>query len=89
MCQNAHDFPILYNYLESYRTQFFSLEILLYLIANFILLWLFLLFLIVIKFIFTIKQKHYNKHFGGSYTSGTFEHYVQQNSTYLTKATTF
>ena len=72
--QNAHDRPIVYNLSEANRTQFASFGIFLLIIYNFILLWLFSLSSIVINFLLTLKQEHYNGHSGGSYTGGTLGH---------------
>ena len=61
---------IVYNLLESKRTEFASIGIFVLIIVNFILLWLFPLSTIVANFLIAIKQEINNGHPGGSYTGG-------------------
>ena len=66
----ATDRKIVYNLPESKRTEFASMGILLLIIVNFILLWLFPLSTIVANFLIALRQENNNGHPGGSYTGG-------------------
>ena len=61
---------IVYNLLESSRTEFASIGIFVLIIVNFILLWLFSLSTIVANFLIALRQENNNGHPGGSYTGG-------------------
>ena len=67
---NAQDRQIVYNLSESKRKEFASMEILVLIIVNFILLWLFPLSTIVANFIIALRQENNHGHPGGSYTGG-------------------
>ena len=70
----AQDRQIVYNLLESNRTEFASMGIFVLIIVNFILLWLFLLSTIVANFLITLRQENNNGLPGGSYTGGPPKH---------------
>ena len=61
---------IVYNLIESKRTEFASIAIFVLIIVNFILLWLLPLSTIVANFLIAIKQENNNGDPGGSYTGG-------------------
>ena len=66
----AQDRQIVYNLLESKRTEFASMGIVVLIIVNFILLWLFPLSTIIANFLIALRQNNNNGHPEGSYTSG-------------------
>ena len=59
-----------YNLSESKRTKFASIVIVVLIIVNFILLWLFPLSTIFDNFLIALRQENNNGHPGGSYTGG-------------------
>ena len=65
----AHDRKIVYNLSESKRTEFASMGILVLIIINFILFWVFPLSTIYANFLITLRQGNNNGHYGGSYTA--------------------
>ena len=67
---NATKRQIVYNLLESKRTEFASIGMFVLIIVNFILHWLFPLSTIVANFLIALKQENNNGHPGGSYTGG-------------------
>ena len=66
----AQDRQIVYNLSESKRTEFASMGIVLLIIVNFILLWLFALSTIIANFLIAQRQENNNGHLGGSFTGG-------------------
>ena len=66
----AQDRQIVYNLLESNRTEFASMGIVVLITVNFILLELFPLSTIVSNFLFALRHENNKKHPGGSYTGG-------------------
>ena len=66
----ATERQIVYNLSESKRTEFASIGIILLIIVNFILLWLFPLSTIVANLLIALRQENNNKHPGESYTGG-------------------
>ena len=66
----AHDRQIVYNLSESKRTEFALMGVIVLIIVNFILLWLFSLSTIIANFLIAQRQENINGHPGGSYTGG-------------------
>ena len=66
----AQDRQIVYNLSESKRTELASMLIFVLIIVNYILLWLFSLSTIIVKFLIALRKDHNNGHPGGSYTGG-------------------
>ena len=66
----THDRQIVYNLSESKKTEFALIKSFVFIIVNFILLWLFKLSTIVANFVIAIKQENYNGHPRWSYTGG-------------------
>ena len=66
----AQDRQIVYNLSESNWTEFASMGIIILIIVNFLLLWLFPLSTIVANFLITLRQENNTGHPGGSYTGG-------------------
>ena len=66
----AQDRKIVYNFSESKRTEISSMGIVVLIIVNFILLWLFPLSTLYPNVLITLRQKNNNGDSGGSYTGG-------------------
>ena len=65
---------IVYNFSESRRMEFASINIFEFIIVNFILLWLFPLSTIVANFSIALRQENNNGYPEGSYTGGAPKH---------------
>ena len=67
--------------METKRSEFVSIENIVFIIVNFIILWLFRLLTIILKFLITLRTENNNGHPGLSYMGGAPEHLVLPDST--------